>query len=184
MRHTSALIVALLVQLSYVVACPASEYSTTTDPLPGDCLRKAAHAANEEDLASYVSCFSSDCQGRVRQQAGLLFAMHDLSLELRDSHVLSESPRSAEVAISYDATLTAATFRVVSLVLLKQERDGWKIQREKVQSVTPVASGGMPIQNTSMCIGGSCATRSPCAGGRCGVGGSNSFDVKSYLDGK
>ena len=184
MRNTSALLVALLVQLSCGVACPASEYGTTTDPMPGDCLRKAADAANEEDLTSYVSCFSSDCQGRVRQQAGLLFAMHDLSLDLRDSHVLSESARSAEVAVNYDATLTATTFRVVSLVLLKQERDGWKIQRERVQSVTPIASSGMPLQSTSMCIGGSCATRSPCAGGRCGVGGNNSFDVKSYLDGK
>jgi hypothetical protein len=149
---------------------------------PSVCLRKAAEAANEEDLASYVSCFSSECQGRVRQQAGLLFATHDLSLDLRDSHVLSESARSAEVAVNYDATLTAATFRVISLVSLKRERDGWKIQRERVQAIAPIASGGVPSASGPTCLGGACAVRSPCAGGRCGVG-STSFDVKAYLNG-
>ena len=119
---------------------------------------------------------------RVRQQAGLLFAMHDLSLDLRDSHVLSESARSAEVAVNYDATLTATTFRVVSLVSLRRERDGWKIQRERVQAIAPIASGGVPSASGPTCLGGACAVRSPCAGGKCGVG-STSFDVKAYLNG-
>ena len=160
----------------------ADDVSFSGHRLPGDCLRKAADAANEEDLASYVSCFSSDCQGRVRQQAGLLFAMHDLSLDLRDSHVLSESARSAEVAVNYDATLTATTFRVISLVSLKRERDGWKIQRERVQAIAPMYSGGVPSAGGPSCLGGACAVRSPCAGGKCGVG-STSFDVKAYLSG-
>ena len=152
-----------------------------------DCVRSAANAANEEDLTAYLACFSTPLQRSARRRVGMLFASHDVSVELVDSHILDESSDSAEVAVKYVLTLSSLSGEFVSLIRLKKEESGWRISKETVQSVgaTDSRSDSMSVSSnastTSACFGGTCPPKPRCSSGRCG--GGSDFDVKGYLNG-
>ena len=171
--------------------CPAVEASDVPEkngqqPIL-DCVRSAANAANEEDLTAYLACFSTPLQRSARRRVGMLFASHNVSVELVDSHILEESSDSAEVAIKYVLTLSSLSGEFISLIRLKKEESGWRISKETVQSVgaTDSRSDSMSLSSnastTSACFGGTCLPKPRCSSGRCGGGGD--FDVKGYLDG-
>lgn len=101
-----------------------------------DCVKTAARAVADEDLATFVGCFTERQRPQLRRRAAILFATHTLDMELLDSHLLSESKTRAELAVKYRATLSGDSYEVVSILGLVNEDDAWRIAREKIESST------------------------------------------------
>lgn len=107
-----------------------------------DCMLAAAEAAAAENLDAFVGCFTQNQRPKIRRQAAMLFVMHELDLELLDSHLLEESGREAEVAVKYRVTMTQPCYDIVSVVKLTREQDAWRIVREQVKSRFMTSGGG------------------------------------------
>ena len=122
---------------------------------PRNCVSQAAEMANAENLAGYLECFSAGSQKKLRKEAALFFARHEVEMDLLDSHVIKEGPTKSELAVRYRARLADAQYDVVSLVAVKKENGYWKISSEKVQEYecqTPRSCH--PSRYT--CLGGTC----------------------------
>lgn len=137
---------------------------TSTESDVRGCVRRAARAVSEEQLPTYLDCFTAKQRARVRRQAALLFVSHALDLELVDSHLLSDEGSTAELAVNYTVTLTDQSYNVISILLLASEDGAWRIADEKVLATVPVrgnasADGRGPVFR----FGGGCAN------GRCGL---------------
>jgi len=99
-----------------------------------DCIKQAAAAASQEDLESYVACFTDSQRIQLRRKAALLFVRHTVTLELIDSHLVEETGSHATWVIKYKALLTDAGYDVVSLLHMHKENNQWKIRREEVET--------------------------------------------------
>jgi hypothetical protein len=131
----------------------ASETLEQADPRT--CVSQAADMANAENLAGYLECFSAGSQRKLRKEAALVFARHDVEMELLDAHVIKEGTTRSELAVRYRAKLTDTQYDVVSLVAVKKENGYWKITAEKIQEYecqTPRSCH--PSRYT--CLGGTC----------------------------
>ena len=131
----------------------APETLEQTDPR--NCVSQAAEMANAENLVGYLECFSAGSQKKLRKEAALFFARHDVEMDLLDAHVLKEGPTKSELAVRYRAKLSDSQYDVVSLVAVKKENGYWKISSEKVQEYecqTPRSCH--PSRYT--CLGGTC----------------------------
>jgi hypothetical protein len=122
---------------------------------PRNCVSQAAEMANAENLAGYLECFSAGSQKKLRKEAALFFARHEVEMDLLDTHVIKESPTKSELAVRYRAKLSDSQYDVVSLVAVKKENGYWKIAGEKIQEYecqTPRSCH--PSRYT--CLGGTC----------------------------
>ena len=131
----------------------APETLEQTDPR--NCVSQAAEMANAENLAGYLECFAAGSQKKLRKEAALFFARHEVEMDLLDAHVIKESPTKSELAVRYRAKLSDSQYDVVSLVAVKKENGYWKISSEKVQEYecqTPRSCH--PSRYT--CLGGTC----------------------------
>ena len=99
-----------------------------------DCIRQAAEAASQEDLDTYISCFTDSQKKPMRRRAAMLFVRHTVKLELLDCHLVEEFENHATWAIKYKALLTGAGYDVVSLLHMQKENDAWRISREQVET--------------------------------------------------
>jgi len=122
-----------------------------------DCIKQAAAAASQEDLETYVSCFTDSQRKPLRRKAALLFVRHTVTLELIDCHLLEETDRHATWAVKYKALLTDAGYDVVSLLHMDKENDDWKIRREEVET----SERSQPAYESDS------HRRGGCAGGQC-----------------
>jgi hypothetical protein len=122
-----------------------------------DCIKQAAAAASQEDLETYVSCFTDSQRKQLRRKAALLFVRHTVTLELIDCHLVEETDSHATWAVKYKALLTDAGYDVVSLLHMHKENNEWKIRREEVET----SERSQPAyESDSLRRGG-------CAGGQC-----------------
>jgi len=122
---------------------------------PRNCVSNAAEMANSEDLTGFLECFSAGSQKKLRKETALLFARHDVEMDLLDAHVIKEGPTKGELAVRYRAKLSDSQYDVVSRVAVKKENGYWKISSEKVQEYecqTPRSCH--PSRFT--CLGGAC----------------------------
>jgi hypothetical protein len=122
-----------------------------------DCINQAVAAVNQEDLTTYISCFTASQRKQLRRRAALLFVRHTVTLELIDCHLVEEADSHATWAIKYKALLTDAGYDVVSLLHMHRETNEWKIRREEVDAVE---TSQPAYQSESLRRGG-------CAGGQC-----------------
>jgi len=82
---------------SSTISSPATaRLRMATDTLeqtdPRNCVSQAAEMANAENLAGFFECFAAGSQKKVRKEAALFFARHDVEMDLLDAHVIKESP--------------------------------------------------------------------------------------------
>jgi hypothetical protein len=122
---------------------------------PRNCVSQAAEMANAENLAGYLECFSAGSQKKLRKEAALFFARHEVEMDLLDTHVIKEGPTKGELAVRYRAKVSDSQYDVISLVAVKKENGYWKISSEKVQEYecqTPRSCH--PSRCT--CLGGTC----------------------------
>ena len=122
-----------------------------------DCIKQAAAAASQEDLETYVSCFTDSQRKPLRRKAALLFVQHTVTLELIDCHLVAGTESHATWAIKYKALLTDAGYDVVSLLHMHKENNEWKIRREEVEASErsqPAYDSGSRQQGG--CAGGQC----------------------------
>lgn len=136
----------------------AAETLDRTDPRA--CVTAAAEMANEENLEGFLECFATSSQKKLRKEAALVFARHDVSMDLLDAHVIRETPTKGEVAVRYRARLSDSSYDVVSVVAVKREAGYWKISSEQVQEYEYQSPRSChPSRYT--CLGGTCrvATR-------------------------
>ena len=122
-----------------------------------DCIKQAAAAANQEDLETYVSCFTDSQRKPLRRKAALLFVQHTVTLELIDCHLVEETDSHATWAVKYKALLTDTGYDVVSLLFMHKEHNEWKIRREEVETSDrsqPAYESGSRQQGG--CAGGQC----------------------------
>lgn len=122
-----------------------------------DCIKQAAAAASQEDLETYVSCFTDSQRKQLRRKAALLFVRHTVTLELIDCHLVEETDSHAIWALKYKALLTDAGYDVVSLLHMHKENNAWKIRREEVET----SERSQPDHESDS------LRRSGCAGGQC-----------------
>jgi ketosteroid isomerase-like protein len=122
-----------------------------------DCIKQAAAAASQEDLETYVSCFTDSQRKPLRRKAALLFVQHTVTLELIDCHLVAETESHATWAIKYKALLTDAGYDVVSLLHMHKENNEWKIRREEVEA----SERSQPVTNRAAVV------PVGCAGGQC-----------------
>jgi hypothetical protein len=131
----------------------APETLDRTDPRA--CVTAAAEMANEENLEGFLECFATSSQKKLRKEAALVFARHDVSMDLLDAHVIRETPTKGEVAVRYRARLSDSSYDVVSVVAVKREAGYWKISSEKVQEYEYQSPRSChPSRYT--CLGGTC----------------------------
>ena len=122
-----------------------------------DCIKQAAAAASQEDLETYVSCFTDSQRKQLRRKAALLFVRHTVTLELIDCHLVEETDSHATWAVKYKALLSDAGYDVVSLLHMHKENNEWKIRLEQVEA----SERSLPAyESDSLRRGG-------CAGGQC-----------------
>jgi hypothetical protein len=131
------------------------------------CIDTAVNAANDEDLDAFLGCFATSTRAAIRRQMALVFVRHEISVDLIDKHVISRDKNRAEVAMSYNTTLSEEIHQVVSLVELRQENDRWLIRSESIVS----KSVKRPRQSSSSACGPGGCPPGPCFGGQCGVPG-------------
>ena len=101
-----------------------------------DCVRNAAEAVAVENLDGYVGCFIEKQRPTIRRQAAIVFVTHEVGLELLDSHLVSDTQKTADVAVKYRATLSADSWEVVSILDLLRENGAWRIAAEQVRTRT------------------------------------------------
>jgi len=136
----------------------APETLDRTDPKA--CVAAAAEMANEENLDGFLECFAAGSQKKLRKEAALVFARHEIVMDLLDAHVIRETPTKSEVAVRYRARLSDSQYDVVSVVAVKREAGYWKISSEQVKEYECQSPGSChPSRYT--CLGGTCrvATR-------------------------
>jgi hypothetical protein len=122
---------------------------------PRACLTQAAEMASSENLDGFLDCFAMGSQKKVRKEAALLFARHDITMDLIDAHVINESGTKGELAVRYRAKLSDTQYDVVSLVAVRKEKGYWKISTEKVKEYECQSPRSChPSRHT--CLGGSC----------------------------
>jgi len=109
-----------------------------------DRVREAARAVSEENLDTFVACFTERQRPQIRRRAALVFVKHTLDLELLDDHVVSDSGNRAELVVKYRMMLTDDAFDIVSLLGMVKEQGEWRIATEKVESNVPL------MQNRSL----------------------------------
>lgn len=137
---------------------------TSTEADVRDCVRKAVKAVCDEQLATYLDCFTARQQARIRRQAALLFVSHALDLDLIDSHLLSEEKGRAELAVNYMVTLTDRSYTVISILTFSSEDGHWRISGETVLANPPVrGDSSADASGPVFRFGGGCAN------GRCGL---------------
>jgi len=127
-----------------------------------DCIKQAAAAASQEDLDTYVSCFTDSQRTQLRRKAALLFVRHTVTLELIDCHLVEETDSHATWAIKYKALLTDDGYDVVSVLHMHKENNEWKIRREEVEASErsqPAYESGSRQQ--AGCAGGQCRLVAP-----------------------
>lgn len=120
-----------------------------------DCLNSVVEAANSENLDGFCDCFTGTKQAKIRKQAVIRFAEHDVTMELLDSHILKAGKTTAEVAVKYRLVLSDDRFDVVSLVAVKQENGYWRISSEEIQSYEH-QSPSMCSPSRYACLGATC----------------------------
>lgn len=192
--HSASRIAALVAALAVVATvCPADDRVRMAVDNVGeidvkDRMQTAAQAVADEDLDAFVGCFAQKQQPRIRRRAALLFAMHELDLELLDCHLVEESGSKAEMVVKYRVTMTEPCCDIVSLVNLTREQDAWRIVREQVKSqrMSRGRASGPGSEEQVFRFGGGDAAFNPnaddflpadigrqpgggCANGRCGV---------------
>jgi hypothetical protein len=122
---------------------------------PRACLTQAAEMASSENLDGFLDCFAMGSQKKLRKEAALLFARHDITMDLIDAHVINESGTKGELAVRYRAKLSDTKYDVVSLVTVRKEKGYWKISTEKVKEYECQSPRSChPSRYT--CLGGSC----------------------------
>ena len=122
---------------------------------PRACLTQAAEMATSENLDGFLDCFAMGSQKKLRKEAALLFARHDITMDLIDAHVINESGTKGELAVRYRAKLSDTQYDVVSLVTVRREKGYWKISTEKVKEYECQSPRSChPSRYT--CLGGSC----------------------------
>ena len=122
---------------------------------PRTCVSQAAEMANSENLDGFLDCFVTGSQKKLRKDTALLFARHDIAMDVLDAHVIKEGQTKSELAVRYRAKLSDSQYDVVSLVAVIKENGYWKISTEKVQEYeyqTPRSCH--PSRYT--CLGGNC----------------------------
>jgi hypothetical protein len=124
---------------------------------PRACLTQAAEMASAENLNGFLECFATGPQRTLRKEAALLFASHDITMELIDAHVIKETRTQGELAVRYRAKLSDSQYDVVSLVAVRKENGYWKISTETVQEYE--------CQSPRSCH----PSRYTCLGGRCSI---------------
>lgn len=103
-----------------------------------DRVREAARAVSEENLDTFVACFTERQRPQIRRRAALVFVRHTLDLELLDNHIVSDSGNRAELVVKYRMVLTDDAFDIVSLLGMVKEHGEWRIATEKVESNVPL----------------------------------------------
>jgi hypothetical protein len=122
---------------------------------PRTCVSQAAEMANSENLDGFLDCFVTGSQKKLRKDTALLFARHDIEMDVLDVHVIKEGPTKSELAIRYRAKLSGSQYDVVSLVDVRKENGYWKISTEKVQEYEHQSPRSChPSRYT--CLGGTC----------------------------
>ena len=101
-----------------------------------DCIRSVERAANAEDLDGYMNCFTDSLKKAHRRKVGIVFAQHDVGLEIADMHLLECTEMGAEVAVKYQAVLSAERADCVSSLIVVKEAGHWRISGERVHAVT------------------------------------------------
>lgn len=137
---------------------------TSTESDVRDCVRRAARAVSEEQLTTYLDCFTVKQRARIRRQAALLFVAHSLDLELVDSHLLSDEGSTAELAVNYTVTCTDQSFTIISVLMLASEGGAWRIADEKVLATVPLG-----VKERADAPGPVFRFGGGCANGRCGL---------------
>lgn len=131
----------------------APESLDRTDPRA--CVTAAAEMANDENLNGFLECFSAGSQKKLRKEAAILFAKHDVSMDLLDAHMIEETATKGEVAVRYRARLSDMQYDVVSIVTVKRESGYWKISSERIQEYECQSPRSChPSRYT--CLGGTC----------------------------
>jgi hypothetical protein len=75
--------------------------------------------ASEENLSGFLKCFATSSQKKLRKDATLVFARHEIVMDMLDAHVIRETPTKSEVAVRYRARLSDSQYDVVSVLVVK-----------------------------------------------------------------
>ena len=149
-------------------------------------VKTAVHAANGEDLDSFIECFAPAVRVKMRRRMGLVFVQHDTMLELIDEHIIHKTDSRAEVGVKYSLRLTDYRLEVVSVIRLIHDSDAWLISSEKIErsSFRPTGYSGslgeaghvnVPLQLPG-CRNGRCGVAAPFGG----AAGRNEFDLRGH----
>lgn len=87
--------------------------------------------ATSENLDGFLDYFAIGSQKKLRKEAALLFARHDITIALIDAHVFNGSGTKGELAVRYRVKLSDAQYDVVSLVTVRKEKGCRKNSTEK-----------------------------------------------------
>jgi hypothetical protein len=131
----------------------APETLDRTDPKA--CVTAAAEMANQENLEGFLECFAASSQKKLRRDVALMFARHDVAMDLLDAHVIKETATKGELAVRYRARLSDSSYDVISIVALNREAGYWKITDEKIQEYE-CESPRSCAPSRYTCLGGNC----------------------------
>lgn len=113
-------------------------------------LSRLCESASREDLDAYFSFFENP-NSKNRKNTALIFAEHDVSMNLLDCHVVSTTDKEAEVVVKYTMTFSRNTTIYLSVINLKKVGNDWKIVNEKIQKQfaidTMVNTGRVLVNN-------------------------------------
>jgi len=127
-----------------------------------ELVERTAEAVNDENLDGVLDGIRQGRRAATRRRLGLMFAMHDITMDLEDQHLLSRDGRRAEVAVKYRLTLSGRPYDFVSIVVVSPGEGGtWVIDREEIQSASEaiLPSGRGDDGGGAICVGGRCAMR-------------------------
>ena len=139
---------ALATGLGVATVCPAAErvrmaVENVAEIDIKDCIRTAAEAIDQENLDAYLGCFASKQRPKSCLHLLQFVLVHEIGLELLDSHLVNKTDGKAELAVKYRVTLTEPRYDIVSLIGLAREDDRWCIVGESIES-----NSAMPVSRS------------------------------------
>jgi hypothetical protein len=142
-----------------------------------DFLNSVVQSFNSQDCVAYASHFTEPNRQKRRRDSGIYFASNNSTMSFKESHVLSETESSAEIAVAY----SVKDSDYVSRIFLEKEDGEWRISKELIvkkespyemnydlpqtTQTTQTTPRSNPFANTSLPAQ---QTRQNCPGGNCG----------------
>jgi hypothetical protein len=149
--------VTLLLVLCSPALADADERVRMTGPSPAEeavktLTQSLETACQNRDVIGFLSHFTPRRAARIRRPMQDLFICHDVTLEVHDTLILSESDSAIVFGVRYSwHDNTASKQLIASRVTAKRVGDAWMLDAEEILSrrASPAASGSLfaPVAN-------------------------------------